>query len=217
MRRARQDERAALAALMFDQFYEKEELQQQFSGVDGQTARRFGPAVLGIGQGYYFTRGDVFVCDGANGTPIGAIVGADPRRLSRFGPLGQLLYALQNGKMLRNIPRPLLAQLTRNSRPVMDVHSTKWYRRYCKHPYYIAQFGVDKTYRGSGAARELLDGVIAYAAAQGYPAVVLETLSRENVPMYLHFGFFLKQVYTCGAFTEYRLLKYLPQHPSQKA
>ena len=135
MRRARQDERAALAALMFDQFYEKEELQQQFSGVDGQTARRFGPAVLGIGQGYYFTRGDVFVCDGANGTPIGAIVGADPRRLSRFGPLGQLLYALQNGKMLRDIPRPLLAQLTRNSRPVMDVHSTKWYRRYCKHPY----------------------------------------------------------------------------------
>ena len=105
MRRARQDERAALAALMFDQFYEKEELQQQFSGVDGQTARRFGPAVLSIGQGYYFTRGDVFVCDGANGTPIGAIVGADPRRLSRFGPLGQLLYALQNGKMLRSLRR----------------------------------------------------------------------------------------------------------------
>src|SRR5699024_270281 len=39
MRRARQDERAALAALMFDQFYEKEELQQQFSGVAEQTAR----------------------------------------------------------------------------------------------------------------------------------------------------------------------------------
>ena len=82
MRRARQDERAALAALMFDQFYEKEELQQQFSGVDEQTARRFGPAVLSLGQGYYFARGDVFVCEGADGTPIGAIVGVDPRRLS---------------------------------------------------------------------------------------------------------------------------------------
>ena len=114
-------------------------------------------------------------------------------------------------ELLRDIPRPLLAQLMRNSRPVMDVHSTNWYKRYCRHPYYIAQFGVDKAHRGSGAARELLDGVIAHAAAQGYSAVVLETLSRENVPMYLHFGFFLKQVYSCGAFTEYRLIKYLPQ------
>ena len=126
MRRARQDERAALAALMFDQFYEKEELQQQFSGVDEQTARRFGPAVLSLGQGYYFTRGDVFVCEGADGTPIGAIVGADPRRLSRLGPLGQLAYALRSRKLLRDIPRPLLAQLMRNSRPVMEVHSMNW-------------------------------------------------------------------------------------------
>ena len=211
MRKARQEERAALAALMFDQFYEKEELQQQFSGVDEQTARRFGPSMLSLGQGYFFTHGDVFVCEGADGAPIGAIVGADPRRLSRLGPLGQLFYALRNGKMLRTIPRPLLAQLMRNSRPVMEVHSMNWYRRYCKHPYYIAQFGVDKAHRGSGAARELLDGVIAHAAAQGYPAVALETLSRENVPMYLHVGFFLKQVYTCGAFTGYRLIKYLPQ------
>ena len=30
MRKARQDELPALAALMFDQFYEKEELRQQF-------------------------------------------------------------------------------------------------------------------------------------------------------------------------------------------
>ena len=34
MRKARQDELPALAALMFDQFYEKEELRQHFSGVD---------------------------------------------------------------------------------------------------------------------------------------------------------------------------------------
>ena len=122
--------------------------------------------MLSLGQGYYFARGDVFVCEGADGTPIGAIVGVDPRRLSRLGPLGQLAYALRSRKLLRDIPRPLLAQLMRNSRPVMDVHSTNWYKRYCKRPYYIAQFGVDKAHRGSGAARELLDGVIAHAAAQ---------------------------------------------------
>ena len=60
MRRAKRDERAALAALMFDQFYEQAELQQQFSGIDPETAREIGPTVLGLGQGYFFTHGDVF-------------------------------------------------------------------------------------------------------------------------------------------------------------
>lgn len=206
MRKARPEDRAALAALMFDQFYEKEELQQQFSGIDPETARRIGPTVLGMGQGYFFSCGDVFVCDAPDGALAGALVGADPRRLSHFGPAGQFLYALRHGKELRDIPRPLLTQIMRNSRPVLQVHSTKWYRRYCGRPYYIAQFAVDKPYRGTGIARDLLEGAIEHAASQGYPAVVLETLSRENVPMYLHFGFKLKQVYTCGDFTEYRLL-----------
>lgn len=206
MRKARPEDRAALAALMFDQFYEKEELQQQFSGIDPETARRIGPTVLGMGQGYFFSCGDVFVCDAPDGALAGALVGADPRRLSHFDPVGQFLYALRHGKELRDIPRPLLTQIMRNSRPVLQVHSTKWYRRYCGRPYYIAQFAVDKPYRGTGIARDLLEGAIEHAASQGYPAVVLETLSRENVPMYLHFGFKLKQVYTCGDFTEYRLL-----------
>lgn len=206
MRKARPEDRAALAALMFDQFYEKEELQQQFSGIDPETARRIGPTVLGMGQGYFFSCGDLFVCDAPDGALAGALVGADLRRLSHFGPVGQFLYALRHGKELRDIPRPLLTQIMRNSRPVLQVHSTKWYRRYCGRPYYIAQFAVDKPYRGTGIARDLLEGAIEHAASQGYPAVVLETLSRENVPMYLHFGFKLKQVYTCGDFTEYRLL-----------
>lgn len=139
MRKARQDELPALAALMFDQFYEKEELRR--------------------------------------------------------------------GRALRGIPKRLLAQLTRNSRPVMAVHSMNWYRRYCNRPYYIAQFAVAKAHRGTGVARELMDGALARAAALGCQTVALETFSRENVPIYLHFGFQLKQVHTCGAFTEYRLLK----------
>lgn len=206
MRKARKEERAALAALMFDQFYEKDELQQQFSGIAPETAREIGPTVLGLGQGYFFSRGDVFVCDAPDGALAGALVGIDPRRLSHFGPVGQFLYALRHGKALRDIPRPLLTQIMRNSRPVLNVYSTKWYRRYCGRPYYIAQFAVDKPYRGTGIARDLLEGAIEHAASQGYPAVVLETLSRENVPMYLHFGFQLKQVYESGGFTEYRLL-----------
>ena len=71
---------------------------------------------------------------------------------------------------------------------------------------FLSKLYLKKQYRGRGCGGKM----IAHAAAQGYPAAVLETLSRENVPMYLHFGFFLKQVYTCGAFTEYRLIKYLP-------
>ncbi len=89
----------------------------------------------------------------------------------------------------------------------MAVHSMNWYRRYCDRPYYIAQFAVAKAHRGTGIARELMDGALARAAALGCRAIVLETFSRENVPIYLHFGFQLKQVHTCGAFTEYRLLK----------
>lgn len=206
MRRAKREERAALAALMFDQFYDQAELQQQFSGIDPETARKIGPTVLGLGQGYFFSHGDVFVYDAPGGTLAGALVGVDPRRLSHFGPIGQFFYALRHGKELNAIPRPLLTQIMRNSRRVLNVHSTRWYRRYCGRPYYIAQFAVDKPYRGTGVARDLLEGAIEHAVSQGYPAVALETLSRANVPMYLHFGFQLKQVHTCGDFTEYRLL-----------
>lgn len=139
------------------------------------------------------------------------IAGIDAQRLAHFGPLGQFLYALRHGKELHDIPRPLLTQIMRNSRPVLNVHSTRWYRRYCGRPYYIAQFAVDKPYRGTGVARDLLEGAIEHAVSQGYPAVILETFTRENVRMYLHFGFQLKQVHTCGDFTEYRLLLPLMQ------
>ena len=74
MRKARQEDRAALAALMFDQFYEKQELQQQFSGIDPETARKIGPTVLSLGQNYFFSRGDVFVCDAPDGSLAGALV-----------------------------------------------------------------------------------------------------------------------------------------------
>lgn len=206
MRNARPEEHMALAALMFDQFYEKEELQQQFSGIDPQTARQIGPTLLSLGQGYFFAHGDVFVSEAADGSLAGALVGADPRALSRFGPLGQFFYALRHGSILRQIPHALLRQIMRNSRPVMAVHRADWYKRYCPRPYYIAQFAVAKPYRGTGIARDLIEGAIAHAVAHGHPAIALETLSRQNVPMYLHFGFQLKQVYTCGTFTEYRLL-----------
>nr|WP_297180210.1 GNAT family N-acetyltransferase [uncultured Agathobaculum sp.] len=211
MRRAKRDERAALAALMFEQFYEQAELQQQFSGIDPETAHRIGPIVLGLGQGYFFAHGDVFVCDAPDGSPAGVIAGADAQRLAHFGPLGQFFYALRHGKELRDVPRPLLGQIMRNSRPVLAAHSTKWYRRYCGRPYYLAQFGVAKPYRGTGVARDLLEGAIEHAAANGYPAVVLETFLRENVPMYMHFGFQLKQAYENNGFTEYRLLLPLMQ------
>lgn len=206
MRKARPEDRAALAALMFEEFYEQPELQQQFAGIDPETARRIGPTVLGLGQSFFFSRGDVFVCDAPDGALAGALVGIDPRRLSHFGPVGQFLYALRHSKALQGVPRPLLTQIMRNSRPVLTAHSTKWYKRYCGRPYYIAQLAVATPYRGTGVARDLLEGAIEHAASQGYPAVVLETLSRENVPLYLHFGFQLKQVYESGDFTEYRLL-----------
>ena len=207
MRKARQDELPALAALMFDQFYEKEELRQQFSGVDMETARQVGPTILSLGQDYFFEHGDVFVCETADGALTGALVGTDPCRRAPLGPLAQIIYLLRRGRALRGIPKRLLAQLTRNSRPVMAVHSMNWYRRYCNRPYYIAQFAVAKAHRGTGVARELMDGALARAAALGCQTVALETFSRETVPIYLHFGFQLKQVHTCGAFTEYRLLK----------
>ena len=78
-----------------------------------------------------------------------------------------------------------------------------WYRRYCNRPYYIAV----RCRQGTPwhRCRPRADGRRP-AAALDCQTVALETFSRENVPIYLHFGFQLKQVHTCGAFTEYRLL-----------
>lgn len=49
---------------------------------------------------------------------------------------------------MRKIEEKELALLKVNVKLINEVHSGKWYKKYCKNPYYFAQFGITKNKRG---------------------------------------------------------------------
>ena len=101
-------------------------------------------------------------------------------------------------------------QLQNNIEPIKEVHSSNWYKKYCKNPYYILQFAIAKDMRGKGIARKMLEELFDYAAKTN-SCIVLETFTESNVPMYEHFGFKVKEFFETEnkELKEYRMLKKL--------
>ena len=189
---------------MIEQFFEKEELQQMFRGVDEERARKTAENIVACELGYFFRYGDVLV----NGSDLAsAAVGIPQRHLSLWK---RLPYALQGGRALKELSKPERGLLKANSRVIQEVHSGNWFRKYCKDPYCFMQFAVGKETRGKGIAREMLESLFLHVRKQ-HGCMVLETLTAPNVPIYEHFGFRLMETYQTqgGELTEYRMLKRL--------
>lgn len=204
MRRITEEELHSLASFMLDQFFDKEEMQILCKGIDAKKAKSLAIEITYIELTYMFKKGDIFIYDD---NITAAIVGIDSKKIIT---LSRLLTSLKASKLLKKLSKEELALFTENSKVISEVHSMKWYKEYSKRPYYFAQFGIGKEKRGQGIAREMLEFMFQYVK-QKNNMIVLETLTAENVPMYEHFGFELKQTKesTGKELTEYRLLKRL--------
>ena len=204
MRRTFESELPQIAAFMGEQFFEKEELQQMFRGVDEGRARRTAENIVGCELGCFFRYGDVLV----NGSvPASAAAGIPQRHLSLWK---RLPYAPQGGRALRASSKPERGLLKANSKVIQEVHSGNWFRKYCRDPYCFMQFAVGKEMRGKGIAREMLEALFLHVRKR-HRCMVLKTFTASNVPIYEHFGSQLMETSQArgGELTEYRMLKRL--------
>jgi len=204
VRRARKDELPEIAAFMIGQFFEKEELQQMFRGIDEARARRTAEGVVQGELAFFLRYGGVFV----DGDEISAAAaGIESRQMSLWK---RLPFALQGSRVLKELSKPERALLKSNSRAIQEVHRGNWYRKYCKRPYCFTQFAVAGKRRGTGLARQMLEELFDHVQKQN-DCIVLETFTPGNVPLYEHFGFQLMETQESGngRLTEYRMLKWL--------
>lgn len=206
MRKLQKEECGRLAAFMIEQFFEKEEMQLLMRGIDPTRAKQAAIASAAHDLRYLCGSGDIF----AQGDPIdGAIAGIAAKKLRSPKRLLTMLQLLRHSPF-QALSREEIERLRVNAQIVQQIHSKNWFRQYVKDPYYIAQLGVAKEKRGQGIAGALLAHV--FASVRGrHQAIVLETLTPENVPLYEHFGFALleQQAAPQNELTEYRLIKRL--------
>ena len=142
MRRAEQNEVRTVAAFMAEQFLEKEELQTMFAGIEPVKAKKIAVELIYFELMYMIRHGDIYVYDE---NISGAIVGIEYKYTSVFRRLSMIL---QGNRFLQSIPKDDLAVIKKNSVTVSEAHSRKWFKKYCKNPYYLVQFGIAKRKRG---------------------------------------------------------------------
>lgn len=211
MRRIKEQELPKLCHFLIEQFFEKEELQKMFSGIDQDVAKNMAEKLLYYDVAYFFKYGDIFVYDN---DITSVIVGMQSKKMSL---LKRIPFALKSNVILRELSKEELSLIKENSKVISEVHSTKWFKKYCKNPYYFLQFAVDKNKRGQGIARKMLENFFEYVSiTNNY--IVLETLTESNVAIYEHFGFETMEVYETRnkELKEYRMLKRISTKNSKK-
>ena len=210
MRRIKESELKKLSEFIIEQFWEKEEMQQMFKGFNEKRAKKIATNLSYSELLYMYKKGDIFIYDD---NITGAIIGIDPKKLLT---IQRLFIALKSNKILKELSKEEINLLKENTILIKEVHSSKWFKKYCKNPYYFAQFGIEKEKRGQGIARKMLEKFFEYVK-QNYNYIVLETLTDSNVAMYEHFGFEIKEIVETKnkELKEYRMIKKL-DCPKQK-
>lgn len=202
MRRIRKEELKELSNFMVAQFFEGEQMQKMFLGINQERAKEFAVQLVYIDLEYFFKYGDIFIYDD---NIVGAIVGIEYNKVSL---LKKIPFHFKGNKILSKMSKEEIQKIKENSKIINEVHNAKWCKKYCKNPYYIIQFAIDKEKRGNGIAREMMEYLFNYVNNQnGY--IVLETLKSENVPIYEHFGFEIKETFETKnkQLKEYRMIR----------
>jgi len=202
MRKAKKEELEALSVFFAEQFHEKEQMQVMGRGLEPEKAKQISADLIYGQLSHIHKHGDIFV----SGDISGAIAGINSRKMTWFYLLPLLVNTMRT--IFRSLSKEERKILTKNAKAVNEAHSTNWYKKHCHDaPYYLAVFAVDKEERGRGHCRELLEALFGHAAA-AHKTVVLETHTKENVPLYEHFGFELIETKEDKekTITEYRLI-----------
>lgn len=202
MRRIKEDELRPLTSFMVEQYFEKEELQKMFSSINKEKAKTLAKEMVYFEMEYLFKYGDIFIYDD---NITGAIIGIEYKKMSL---LKSLPAALKTNKILNKFSKDEIKIIKENKKIINEVHNPKWFKKYCKNPYYCIQFAIDKDKRGKGIAREMLEFLFSYVKEQNND-IVLETLTSSYVPIYEHFGFEVKEIYETKNkdLKEFRMLK----------
>lgn len=200
MRRIEKEELKQLSKFMVEQFWEQEQMQKMFNGIQQEKAKAIAVNLGYFDIEYFFKYGDIFIYDN---DITGAIVGIEYKKLSL---IKELPYVFKGSKVLRQLSKEDRNKIKQNSKQINKVHNRKWSEKYCKEPYYILQFGIDKNKRGNGIAREMLQYLFDFVKEKN---IVLETLTSSNIPIYQHFGFEVKEFFESGEFKEFRMIKSL--------
>ena len=151
MRRIKESELKKLSEFIIEQFWEKEEMQQMFKGFNEKRAKKIATNLSYSELLYMYKKGDIFIYDN---NITGAIVGINPKKLLT---IQRLFIALKSNKILKELSKEEINLLKENTVLIKEVHSSKWFKKYCKNPYYFAQFGIEKEKRGQGIARKMLE------------------------------------------------------------
>ena len=70
------------------------------------------------------------------------------------------------------------------------ANNLRWRKQKCgkSNYYYIQLIAIERTMKGNGVLRRLIDPVLECCEQQKIP-VLLDTHDKDNVPIYQHFGF----------------------------
>ena len=151
MRRINENELEKLSEFMIEQFWEKEEMHQMFKDFNKEKGKSIASNILYMELLYFYKKGDIYIF---NDDITGAIVGIQAKNLFS---IQRILVALKSNKILKSLSKEEKELLQNNIKPIEEVHSSNWYKKYCKNPYYILQFAIAKDMRGKGIARKMLE------------------------------------------------------------
>ena len=116
-------------------------------------------------------------------------------------PQEPLMAALQQSaaKLMEAATPAELQILQERALQQSEIIPQNWHERNTEGAvYHLLVIGIDKSFKGTGAFRELLMPVIEACEKKKMP-IVLETFNPDNIPLYEHFGFKLMEQHTSEA------------------
>jgi GNAT superfamily N-acetyltransferase len=134
--------------------------------------------------------GAAYAVDTAAHHPAGAAMWSMPGQPGLS--LKKLLGSPQAiGQLASLFAGPFLLATVRGQK--ITRHFTSLQEKHCPGPHYhLENIGVLPEAQGQGLSSQLIRPILAQAEAAGLPAYT-ETMTPENVPIYLHFGFQLME------------------------
>lgn len=205
MRKLKAHELDQAADQMLEIFFGELDMELVTAGIASDGARIIMRENLYGDMEYFLKYGDIFISDEEMS---GILVLIDGKK---FSLLKKVLMSFKSNKLLsKAVTKEELKKLNNNSRKVQEVHSFNWYKKRRPIPYYLAHIGIDKTKRGQGIFREMMEFAFDYARKNN-TEMVLETFSDKNALIYKHFGFEVVKIAESKdkSIKQYRMLKTL--------
>ena len=205
MRKITQNELEQIADQMLSIFFDEVDVSMVTQGIETDTAKIIIRENLYRDMEYFYRYGHVFVADDDMSGIVAFIDG------KKFSFWKKTMLSLKSNKIItKATTKEELKLLNSNAKKVQEVHSFNWYKKRNPVPYYLAHIGIDKSKRGQGICREMMEFVFDYTRKYN-SELVLETFSDKNASIYKHFGFEVVEIVESKdkSIKQYRMLKKL--------